>query len=158
MKDSVNIASGFGPTMVGEWSQADTDCAQYLNGVGVGSPWDGTLDAANTPVGAATGTISTPQCPADTKSDCSCAETNANPSHHSDKYKKWLLTFAEAQMDSFEYGWDWFYWTWQTESAPQWSYKDGLAAGILPKKAYERSWDCNMSIPDFSGQGLPGWY
>jgi glucan 1,3-beta-glucosidase len=34
---------------------------------------------------------------------------------------------------------------------PQWSYKKGLAAGVLPAKAYERSFDCDLSkIPSFS--------
>jgi glucan 1,3-beta-glucosidase len=35
-------------------------------------------------------------------------------------------------MDSFERGWGWFYWTWDTEAAVQWSYKKGVAAGTLP--------------------------
>ena len=32
---------------------------------------------------------------------------------------------AEAQMDSFEKGWGWFYWTWKTEGATQWDWKAG---------------------------------
>jgi glucan 1,3-beta-glucosidase len=40
---------------------------------------------------------------------------------------------------------------------PQWSYKKGLAAGVLPAKAYERSFDCDLSeIPSFSD--LPETY
>ena len=35
-------------------------------------------------------------------------------------------------MNSFEKGWGWFYWTWDTEDAPQWSWKKGRLAGILP--------------------------
>jgi aryl-phospho-beta-D-glucosidase BglC (GH1 family) len=61
-------------------------------------------------------------------------------------------------MTSFEYGWGWFYWTWQTESAAQWSYKDGLAAGTMPQKAYSRSFNCSSSIPDFASLGLPENY
>ena len=58
------------------------------------------------------------------------------------------------QMESFEAGWGWFYWTWDTEQSPQWSYKKGLAAGILPQKTYQRSFSCSNSIPDFGGMGL----
>ncbi len=40
---------------------------------------------------------------------------------------------------------------------PQWSYKKGLAAGVLPAKAYQRSFDCDLSkIPSFSD--LPETY
>jgi hypothetical protein len=39
----------------------------------------------------------------------------------------------------------------------QWSYKKGLEAGVLPKKAYERDFDCDLSqIPSFSD--LPEYY
>lgn len=126
------------------------DCAEFLNGVNVGSRWAGTLDSTDTPGGATSGSVTIPQCPADTKSGCSCRPTFANPCSYSNSYKKWLL--------SFEFGWGLFYWTWKTESAPQWSYKDGIAAEILPQKAYERSWNCAMSMPDSSGGGLPEWY
>jgi glucan 1,3-beta-glucosidase len=54
-------------------------------------------------------------------------------------------------MDAFEKGWGWFYWTWKTESAPLWSYKAGVEGGFMPKKAYEREWNCEMDVPDLSG-------
>lgn len=32
----------------------------------------------------------------------------------------------------------------------QWSYKKGLAAGVLPEKAYQRDFNCDVSkIPSF---------
>ena len=37
MSISTDTSTGFGPTLCGEWSQADTDCATYLNNVGVGT-------------------------------------------------------------------------------------------------------------------------
>jgi glucan 1,3-beta-glucosidase len=67
-----------------------------------------------------------------------------------------LQMFAEAQMHSFEQGWGWFYWTWKTESAPQWSYQAGLKAGMLPEKAYQRSFNCSSEIPAFDD--LPEFY
>jgi len=157
-KNSIDTATGFGPTMFGEWSQADTDCTQYLNNVGAGTRWEGTLGDKDTPGGGTTGVVLTPSCHSKDKSKCSCTEANADASSYSEAYKEWLLTFAEGQMTSFEYGWGWFYWTWDTESATQWSYKAGMAAGILPKKAYKRSWNCNMSIPQFPASNLPEYY
>lgn len=151
---SENKATGFGPTLCGEWSQADTDCAQYLNNVGVGSRWEGTLNMAGTPGGSTNGSVLSPTCPTNNSPQCSCDGANADPVTYSAPYKQWLLMFAEAQMDSFEQGWGWFYWTWQTEKATQWSYKAGLAAGIMPKLAFERGWNCNMTIPDYAGAGL----
>jgi glucan 1,3-beta-glucosidase len=97
-------------------------------------------------------------CPTDNNPRCSCDDANADPGSYSDGYKQWLLYFAQAQMDSFEYGWGWFYWTWRTESNAQWSYRDALANGIMPGKVYERSWGCNDTIPPFSESDLPEYY
>ncbi|KAH0339843.1 glycoside hydrolase, partial [Aureobasidium melanogenum] len=154
---SSNKATGFGPTLCGEWSQADTDCATYLNNVGVGSRWEGTLNMVSTPGGSLDGSVLNPTCPTANSPRCSCTNANASPSSYSAAYKQWLLDFAEAQMYSFEQGWGWFYWTWKTESATQWSYKDGLAAGILPQKTWERTFKCG-NVPDYAGMGLPENY
>ncbi|CAO2647493.1 Nn.00g084150.m01.CDS01 [Neocucurbitaria sp. VM-36] len=144
---SMDTTTGFGPTMCGEWSQADTDCTQYINNVATGTRWEGTFDTGNTST-----SVLKPQCPESSK--CSCDPANADPSSYSADYKKWLYQFAIAQMDSFEAGWGWFYWTWETEKATQWSYRRGLAAGILPQKAYDRDWKCPDSpdgLDDFGG-------
>ena len=138
---SMDPARGYGgPTIFAEWSQADTDCAKLLNGGVDGSRWDGTLAG-----------IDKPLCPTE---KCSCAEPNSSPDRWSKDYKQFLQMFAEAQMHSFEKGWGWWYWTWKTESAPLWSYEAGLKAGILPKKAYEREFNCDSDVPDFGQQGL----
>lgn len=149
-EQSMNTATGFGPTIVAEWSQADTDCAQYLNNVGWGTRWEGTYDSGNTST-----EVLSPDCPTQ-NSQCSCTNANADPSQYSSTYKQFLQMFAEAQMASFETGWGWFYWTWVTEEATQWSYQLGLAAGILPAKAYAPDFNCTTTIPDFSG--LPEYY
>ncbi|KAK6508610.1 hypothetical protein TWF506_010694 [Arthrobotrys conoides] len=133
---SMNTATGFGPTMVGEWSQADTDCTQHLNGISNGARWTGTFFNG------------APSCPTGDK-QCSCDLANADPKDMSPEYKLFLKTWAEAQMDAFEKSWGWFYWTWKTESAPLWSYKAGLEGGIMPEKAYERDWHCDKPIPSF---------
>lgn len=144
-QQSMNRATGFGPTMFAEWSQADTDCAKHLTNVGWGNRWTGTYDSGNATLDALT-----PRCPTMDKS-CSCDQANADPSRYSAAYKKFLKMFAEAQMVSFEKGLGWWYWTWDTEDAPLWSYKKGLAAGILPAKAYDKEFKCDSDVPDFSG-------
>ncbi|KAH9884101.1 glycoside hydrolase family 5 protein [Xylariomycetidae sp. FL2044] len=144
-QQSLDTSTGFGPTMFAEWSQADTDCAQYLTNVGWGNRWEGTYASGNASTEALT-----PRCPAQDDT-CACGGANADPSAYSDEYRQFLKMFAEAQMVSFEKGWGWWYWTWDTESAPQWSYKQGLAAGILPEKAYDKDFNCDSDVPDFSG-------
>ncbi|KAG9239104.1 beta-glucosidase 6 [Amylocarpus encephaloides] len=142
---SMNVATGFGPTIFAEWSQADTDCAPNLNNVGAGTRWEGNYN-----VGDAATAVTKPGCPTK-NSDCSCKSANAPSSSYSAAYKQFLQMFAEAQMTSFEEGWGWFYWTWKTEAATQWSYQLGLAAGILPAKAYARQYNCTPNAPNFSG-------
>ncbi|KAI1102047.1 glycoside hydrolase family 5 protein [Jackrogersella minutella] len=144
-EQSMDTSTGFGPTMFAEWSQADTDCTQYLTNVGWGNRWTGTYDSGNVSTQALT-----PLCP--TKdSTCTCDGADADPSQYSDAYKQFLKMFAEAQMVSFEKGYGWWYWTWDTEAATQWSYKKGLAAGILPTLAYDKDFNCDGDVPDFSG-------
>ena len=135
----------FGPTITGEWSQADTDCTLYLNDVNVGNRWTGTLNSAD----HSTAVLS-PSCPKDSGT-CSCSQANADPSTYSDIYKQWLMMNAMAQMSSFEKGWGWFYWTWVTESSAQWSWKAGMQAGILPQKTWDRDFNCTTDVPDFKG-------
>jgi glucan 1,3-beta-glucosidase len=143
-KRSMDRTTGFGPTMCGEWSQADTDCTQYINNVATGTRWDGTIG-------------SSPQCPLKT-SECSCDKANADPASYHPEYKKWLYQFGIAQMDAFEAGWGWFYWTWETEKATQWSYRRGIAAGILPKNAGERDWTCPAGDGYEAFSGLAEYY
>jgi glucan 1,3-beta-glucosidase len=146
LRGSNNPETGWGPTMDGEWSQADTDCTQYLNNVGVGSRWTGTLNMNDPEMN-----VLTPTCPSE---PCSCDAANGDPGQYSDEYKQFLQMYAEAQMNSFERVWGWFYWTWKTENAVQWSWKLGLEAGILPTNARSPSFKCAQSdIPDFSGLG-----
>ncbi len=138
--------------MCGEWSQADTDCATYLNNVGVGSRWSGTMNLNNPSL-----SVLTPSCPAKTAA-CSCDMANADPSTYPDQYRQWLLMNAEGSMTAFETGWGWFYWTWRTESSPQWSWKLGMAAGIVPQKTYERSYNCSTNSKDWAAAGLAETY
>lgn len=153
MQISTSTATGHGPTFVGEWSQADTDCLKYLNNVGVGSRWEGNMNVTDV-----SSQVLTPSCP--TTPNCYCNNTNVAPEDYDDAYKTYLLMSAEAQMTAFESngGWGFMYWTWKTETveATQWSYERGLSAKILPEKAYKRTFNCSATTgtPDFSALGL----
>lgn len=148
-EQSMNVASGFGNALFAEWSQADTDCTTYLNNVNVGTRWEGTYD-----IGNASENVLTQTCPTASSGTCECTDANTDPSSYSAEYKEFLQMFAEAQMASFEKGWGWFYWTWITEDATQWSYRLGLAAGILPKLAYAPEFNCTETVPDYYSLGL----
>jgi glucan 1,3-beta-glucosidase len=146
--------NSWGPTINGEFSQSDTDCAVYLNNVGAGTRWTGNI-----------GSTSDPRCPTavsnsdettTTTQSCSCNDANAAASSYSDDYKKFLQTYAEAQMYAFEKMMGWFYWTWQTESAPQWSYKQAWQGGFMPKLAYQPDFKCGDAVPSFGS--LPEYY
>lgn len=153
---SMSATTGFGSFLCGEWSQADTDCQMYLNNVGWGNRWTGTYNTGN-----ASDSVLMPTCPTAHQKGgnaCSCAGANADPSDYSDEYKAWLKMFAEAQMHSFEVGWGWFYWTWRTETATQWSYRLGMEAGVLPTDVRNRQFDCSQSVPDFRALGLAESY
>ncbi|KAL2756026.1 glycoside hydrolase family 5 protein [Sodiomyces alcalophilus JCM 7366] len=149
-RQSMDRSTGYGPTLFAEWSQADTDCAPHLTNVGRGNRWTGTYET-----GRESTDVLEPRCP--TLDDrCDCGPANADIGDMSDEYKRFLRMFAEAQMHSFEKGWGWWYWTWDTESAPLWSYKKALAAGIMPKKPWNRDFDCNGNVPSF--KDLPEFY
>jgi glucan 1,3-beta-glucosidase len=59
-------------------------------------------------------------------------------------------------MSAFETAMGWFYWTWRTESAAQWSYRTAWKNGFMPSKAYSPSFKCGDTVPDFSD--LPEYY
>ncbi|ANB14244.1 Exg2p [Sugiyamaella lignohabitans] len=155
MNLSSNEMTGHGPTLIGEWSQADNDCTLNLNNVGVGSRWEGNFNP-----GYSTPPVFTPSC--DGAINCTCSPSNTNPDNYSDAYKEYLLQFAEVQMEVFESngGWGSIYWTWDTElvESSQWSYKKGIEYGIMPKVAYQRTYNCSSQVPDYVALGLPENY
>ena len=54
-----------------------------------------------------------------------------------DKYN--IGRFIEAQLDAFEKATGWIFWTWKTESAPEWHMKDLLANGLFPQPLTSRN-------------------
>ncbi|KAI9876945.1 MAG: exo-1,3-beta-glucanase [Pleopsidium flavum] len=108
-------------TVVGEWTGAQTDCAKWLNGLGKGARYDGTLSGSSY-VGSCNG-----------KFTGTVAGLSAD-----DKFN--LRHFIEAQLDAYEKRTGWFFWTWKTESAPEWHMKDLLANGLFPQPLTSRQY------------------
>ncbi|EDR10975.1 glycoside hydrolase family 5 protein, partial [Laccaria bicolor S238N-H82] len=113
-----NSMSNFGLTTAGEWSNAVTDCGLYLNGVNLGTRYEGTYQGSTSRVGSCTPWT-------DWQNWDSTMKTAIN-------------TFALASMDALQ---DYFFWTWKignssvsgTVETPAWSYQLGLENGWMPK-------------------------
>lgn len=107
-------------TIVGEWTAAQTDCAKWLNGLGKGARYDGTLPPSSTSYGSCQnkyeGTVDG-MLPVD--------KTN-------------LQYFVEAQLDAYESHTGWIFWSWKTESAPEWHFQNLTRAGLIPQPLTSR--------------------
>ncbi|KAJ2722906.1 hypothetical protein GGI07_002982 [Coemansia sp. Benny D115] len=112
--------SQFG-VVVGEFSAATHDCTKYINGLGRGSRWDGTLE----------GTHGT-HCPFET---CTCTgDYGSNSTEFSSHYKSFLKRYVDAQLAIYDKAIvGWFYWNFKTESAPEWDYLLGVEEGWISK-------------------------
>jgi glucan 1,3-beta-glucosidase len=111
-------------TISGEWTSAQTDCAKWLNGLGVGARYDGTFNyngVGSSYIGSCAG--------------LDVGTVDALPA----AYKTSLAQFTEAQFDAYEKAAGWIYWTWKTESAPEWHFQNLTAAGIIPQPLTKRN-------------------
>ncbi|KAK3620189.1 hypothetical protein LTR56_023535 [Elasticomyces elasticus] len=124
ISDHVSTACSFGNgmasnnkwTIAGEWSGAQTDCAQWLNGRGVGARYDGTYNvngAGSSYIGSCDGKYS------GTVSGLSSADSNN------------IKTFINAQISAFEKADGWIFWTWHTEAAPEWDFQALVKGGLI---------------------------
>ncbi|KAI0833509.1 glycoside hydrolase family 5 protein [Trametes gibbosa] len=106
-------------TVSGEWSNAITDCAKWLNGRGVGARWDGTWQPGQQTFG-------------------SCDGYTGNSSAFSADYKAFLRKYWESQVAIGEAVQGWIFWTWKAENADEWSYQRGLEGGWIPQDPTDR--------------------
>ncbi|SCV67159.1 BQ2448_5805 [Microbotryum intermedium] len=113
----------FGISMVAEWSIATNDCGRFVNGVHVGTRFEGTYGDPNIPAAAEPG----------------ACEFWEDSTRWDAQMKLDLQDIALAHMDAFQ---NWFYWTWKTGPSllhpdrpanPMWSYRHGLLNGYIPK-------------------------
>ncbi|KDQ24837.1 glycoside hydrolase family 5 protein [Pleurotus ostreatus PC15] len=133
-------------TIIGEWSNAPTDCAKWLNGRGNGARWDGSFNPD----------------PSDLRTFGTCSNMTGSWEGWSDKYKtflrrcaqiSWSLVMSlrthgliiwighryfEVQVEIGESIQGWMFWTWKAEQADEWSYQKGLEGGWIPKDPTDR--------------------
>lgn len=113
--------STFGVTVAGEWSAAINDCGLWINGVGSGNRWDGTINGGTNVRGTGPN---------------SCADWNNWKAWPADR-KSDMQQFILANMDALQ---NWFFWTWKIGASsvsgeiesPMWSYQLGLQNGWIP--------------------------
>ncbi|KAF9379561.1 hypothetical protein CPC16_010695 [Podila verticillata] len=144
----------FGPTLVGEFSSATNDCATWLNGIGVGSRWDGTF-ISDEDKAAGVGPDEAACQPAKNghiEGFCSCQQQN-RVGYYTPEYRKFLSDFTQTQMDAFEQGMGWFYWNFKTETNALWSYFDGVEQGWIPKDVNNRPDGCTSLNHPIRPQG-----
>jgi len=124
--EHISTACGFGASMAtnnkwtvaGEWTGAQTDCAKWLNGRGIGARYDGTYynDGQGSSYhgscdGKFTGTVA------------GFGEADHNN----------IKSYIQAQLTAFEKAAGWIFWTWHTESAPEWDFKALTEGGLIPQ-------------------------
>lgn len=127
-KEHVNAACSFGRnlvgvdkwTVVGEWSAARTDCTKWLNGVGRGTRWEGTLAGGPSKIG-----------------DCG-NRVQGSVASYSAEEKANTRAYIEAQLDAYELVNGWFFWTWKSQGSPDWELRDLLANGLFPQPITSR--------------------
>ncbi|KAJ2255431.1 glucan exo-1,3-beta-glucosidase [Coemansia sp. RSA 1287] len=107
--------------VVGEFSAATHDCTKYINGLGRGSRWEGTLEYVDHPL-----------CPFE---NCTCTgDYGSDYTEFSDHYKRFLRRYIDSQLSIYDRELaGWFYWNFRTESAPEWDYMLGVEQGWIPK-------------------------
>ena len=130
----VSTACGFGASMAtnnkwtiaGEWSGAQTDCAKWLNGRGIGARYDGTFNKDGQ------GSSQIGSC------DRKVSGTVAGLS---DEEKNNIKQYIAAQIAAYEKADGWIFWTWKNEAAPEWHFKDLIEAGLVPQPIdSQRKW------------------
>ncbi|KAK3725864.1 hypothetical protein LTR37_000012 [Vermiconidia calcicola] len=121
VQDHISTACAYGDQMAsnnkwtwsGEWTGAMTDCAKWLNGRGIGARYDGTYE----------GSYYIGSC------DSYSVGTVAGLSQEA---KQNIGSYIHAQMVAYEKAAGWIFWTWKTESAPEWDFQALAGAGIIP--------------------------
>lgn len=132
MNNSMNGGLGF--TAAGEWSNAINDCGLNVNGVGLGTRYEGTFNGFQ---GQGAG---------------SCDVWNDYQSWN-DTTREGIRQFNLASMDALQ---NWFFWTWRIGNSsvsgrvesPFWSYELGLAEGWITP-------DPRTAVGTCLKQGLP---
>ena len=98
IEKACQVGAGLNDTrvIVGEWSNAITDCAKHLNSRGSGARFDGTFAGSRGFVG-------------------DCGPLTGSSGGWSEDYKQYLRKYWETQASAYETQLGWFFWSWKTE-------------------------------------------
>lgn len=102
--------------VTGEWSAALTDCTKWLNGVGRGARYDGTFVSKEGEGSYYVG-------------DC---KNRWDFQTWSDEEKANTRKFVEAQLEAYDQGTGWIFWTYKTENAVEWDFRRLIDYGLFP--------------------------
>ncbi|PSR94059.1 hypothetical protein PHLCEN_2v4487 [Hermanssonia centrifuga] len=123
----------FGLSTAGEFSNAINDCGLYVNGVGLGTRYEGNYTGGPWPVIG------------------SCEQWTDYQSWDA-SLKQDIQQFALASMDALQ---NWFFWTWKIGNSsvtgkvesPAWSYQLGLQEGWMPADPRVAAGTCGNTAP-----------
>ena len=101
-------------TVIGEWCGAFTDCTKWLNGYNTKSRYEGQFGGSPY-IGNCGKKVS--------------GKVADLPQAERDRIRKYI----EAQLDAYEQGTGWIFWTWKTEGSPEWDMSDLLKQGVFPR-------------------------
>ncbi len=118
--DSISKELDFHPAVVGEWSGAITDCARWVNGIGIGARYDGSY-------------YKTTAFQSDSPPNGTCISQN-DISTWSESYKTRVRQFIEAQLATYSAKTTgWIFWNWKTENAAEWDYLKLKENNLFPQ-------------------------
>ncbi|ORX62582.1 glycoside hydrolase [Hesseltinella vesiculosa] len=108
-------------TLVGEFSFATNDCGKYLNGVRTPARYEGTGRS------------------------CHGVDDWLN---WTDEYKEFMNVLIQKQMNAYEAGMGWFFWTYKTEDHvnPHWDYLLAWKKGWAPKDVNTLAYTCDQTV------------
>lgn len=117
------------PAVVGEWLAALTDCAPWLNGVGLGSRYEGQAPYLNPRIAA-------------------CGNINDFSLWSSDK-RKGYRKFIEMQLDQYESQTSgWIFWCFKTETTIEWDLNRLVDLNLFPQPLDQRLYIVNGTDTD----------
>ncbi|AGO12141.1 AaceriAEL220Cp [[Ashbya] aceris (nom. inval.)] len=118
VSDTMDAHSSF----IGEFSGAITDCAKWLNGLGVGARYDGTYYDSFPPKNSSW------------REPLGKCSSQRDISLWDDNYKSAVRLFIEVQLRAFEHSTrGWIFWTWKTEGAGEWDYLKLVQNNLFPQ-------------------------
>lgn len=112
------------PAIVGEWLAALTDCTPWLNGVGIGTRYEGTDPYDNDKIG-------------------DCHNINDFDTWSDDK-RKGYRKFVEMQLDQYSTKMNgWIFWCFKTEATIEWDFKRLVELELMPSPLDDRKYIIN---------------